>query len=162
MRLNILAIGKAKHSQYQKLSDDFLRRLPFFGTLKEFESNRPAGPERTKDEARQMKKWLDAQASHPYQLICLDPSGPDTSSEKLAAIIEGGRIDGISACYFAIGGADGHGQDMLDASHRRIAFGRAIWPHMLCRLMLAEQLYRAEMIISGHPYHRALSSGLKM
>ena len=58
-----------------------------------------------------------------------------------------------SAC-FAIGGADGHSQELLERAEVRIAFGSATWPHMLFRAMLAEQLYRATMILAGHPYHR--------
>ena len=54
----------------------------------------------------------------------------------------------------AIGGADGHHPDFLKKADKKIAFGRTTWPHMLCRAMLAEQLYRAEMILANHPYHR--------
>ncbi|MGB2399927.1 MAG: 23S rRNA (pseudouridine(1915)-N(3))-methyltransferase RlmH, partial [Candidatus Puniceispirillaceae bacterium] len=76
------------------------------------------------------------------------------SSEELADMIGQWRADGISQCFFAIGGADGHHPDLLKEADKKIAFGRAIWPHMLCRAMLAEQLYRAEMILARHPYHR--------
>ncbi|MGB1417928.1 MAG: 23S rRNA (pseudouridine(1915)-N(3))-methyltransferase RlmH [Candidatus Puniceispirillaceae bacterium] len=64
------------------------------------------------------------------------------------------RDDGAGTIYFAIGGADGHDRRVLDRAQARIAFGSATWPHMLFRAMLAEQLYRATMILAGHPYHR--------
>jgi 23S rRNA (pseudouridine1915-N3)-methyltransferase len=57
-------------------------------------------------------------------------------------------------CYFAIGGADGHHARLRKKADKMIAFGRATWPHMLFRAMLTEQLYRAEMILKNHPYHR--------
>ena len=65
----------------------------------------------------------------------------------------GGILSGFPVA-FAIGGADGHATDIRQKAQRIISFGRATWPHMLCRAMLAEQLYRTSMILAGHPYHR--------
>jgi 23S rRNA (pseudouridine1915-N3)-methyltransferase len=56
---------------------------------------------------------------------------------------------------FLVGGADGHGAAVLKRAHVRLSLGAMTWPHMLVRALLAEQLYRAQSIISGHPYHRA-------
>ena len=64
------------------------------------------------------------------------------------------RDSGMGSACFAIGGADGHAEALLQRAEARIAFGSATWPHMLFRAMLAEQLYRATMILAGHPYHR--------
>ena len=55
---------------------------------------------------------------------------------------------------FAIGGADGHGPALLARAERKLALGALTWPHMLVRGLLAEQLYRAQQILAGHPYHR--------
>jgi 23S rRNA (pseudouridine1915-N3)-methyltransferase len=87
-------------------------------------------------------------------LAILDPRGKDHSSEELAALIREWRDSGYTSAAFAIGGADGHATHIQQKSQRIISFGRATWPHMLCRAMLAEQLYRASMILAGHPYHR--------
>ena len=88
-------------------------------------------------------------------LAILDPRGKDHSSEDLAALIGAWRDIGYGSAAFAIGGADGHAADIRQKALRTISFGRATWPHMLCRAMLAEQLYRASMILAGHPYHRS-------
>lgn len=56
---------------------------------------------------------------------------------------------------FLIGGPDELGKGLLDRSHRRLPFGRMTWPHQVVHILLAEQLYRATTILSGHPYHRA-------
>jgi 23S rRNA (pseudouridine1915-N3)-methyltransferase len=56
---------------------------------------------------------------------------------------------------FVIGGADGLGSKLLKQTDRTISFGRLTWPHQIARVLLAEQLYRAMTILSGHPYHRA-------
>ena len=87
-------------------------------------------------------------------LVCLDPRGKDISSELLASKIGSWRDEGQQAVYFAIGGADGHDRDIHQRADLLMSFGSAIWPHMLFRAMLAEQLYRASAILSGHPYHR--------
>ena len=63
--------------------------------------------------------------------------------------------DGAPASVFLIGGADGHDPALRDKADHLISFGKATWPHLLVRAMLAEQLYRAMTILSGHPYHRS-------
>ena len=68
-------------------------------------------------------------------------------------MIRSQRDGGCRDAVFAIGGADGHDSAVLGHARMTLAFGRQTWPHMLFRAMLAEQLYRAEMIIRGHPYH---------
>lgn len=154
MKLGILAIGRAKDGPEKRLWEMYLSRLPIHGSLIEFESNLPAGHQRVRDESRKISKWLDEKSSKGTRLICLDPNGTNTSSELLASLLQRWRDESIPAAYFAIGGADGHHPDLLSRADRKLAFGAATWPHMLFRVMLAEQLYRAEMICAGHPYHR--------
>ena len=150
MKLVILAVGRGSAAAEQTLVRDWLRRLPQGGVVIEVESKLPAGPARTRDEGERLLKQLPATAP----LIACDPHGRDTSSEALASLLRRHRDDGAAAVYFAIGGADGHDRRVLDRTPSRIAFGSATWPHMLFRAMLAEQLYRASMILAGHPYHR--------
>ena len=100
--------------------------------------------------------WLSRlpQGGSLIALAVLDPRAKDHSSEDLAALIGTWRDGGFAAACFAIGGADGHADVMRQKAERSISFGRATWPHMLFRAMLAEQLYRASSILAGHPYHR--------
>jgi 23S rRNA (pseudouridine1915-N3)-methyltransferase len=86
--------------------------------------------------------------------VAFDPKGRDCSSEELANLLSLWQDEGRSRACFAIGGADGHGAAVLARADKTLSFGRAIWPHMLFRAMVAEQLYRATAILSGHPYHR--------
>jgi 23S rRNA (pseudouridine1915-N3)-methyltransferase len=154
MKLEILAIGRAKPSPESDLVKSWLSRLPYGGTLHAFESNLPSGQKRQADESGKIAEWLDKHAPSHHRLVCLDPQGKDTSSEALAELIGQWRDEGVMQCFFAIGGADGHHPDFRNRADRLVAFGQATWPHMLCRAMLAEQLYRAEMILKNHPYHR--------
>ncbi|AXK41420.1 23S rRNA (pseudouridine(1915)-N(3))-methyltransferase RlmH [Erythrobacter aureus] len=91
----------------------------------------------------------------PCRTVLLDERGRDLSSEKLAEILGRWRDDGIRECRFMLGAADGHPEEDRDEADLLLAFGKATWPHLLARAMLAEQLYRATTIIAGHPYHRS-------
>lgn len=94
-------------------------------------------------------------ADGSVRTILLDERGKDLDSIAFADRIGAWRDDGVRELRFCIGAADGF--DDADRAHADllICFGRMTWPHMLARAMLAEQLWRAHSILSGHPYHRA-------
>lgn len=159
MRLSVYAIGKMRAGPEASLTEDYLnrardmgRQLGFTGPdLSEFEPPRGlSGNARTKKEA----EWL-LKSSDTASLIALDERGKNISSEDLASMLAKLRDDGAKQTSFVIGGADGHGSDLRARAAQTISFGKATWPHMLVRAMLAEQLYRAMTILSGHPYHRS-------
>jgi len=87
--------------------------------------------------------------------VVLDEGGSDLSSTALADRLRGWQDSGTREVRFLIGAADGHDPATRADADLLLGFGRATWPHMLVRGMLAEQLYRATTIIAGHPYHRA-------
>lgn len=89
------------------------------------------------------------------RLICLDAAGDLIDSSEFAGILESAAASAVPRTTFVIGGADGLGPQILGAADRRLAFGRVTWPHQIVRILLAEQLYRAITLLSGHPYHRA-------
>lgn len=151
MQLFILAVGKGRGSAENQLAENWLMRLPEGGQIVEIESKFPAGLKRTTDEGARLLRALPSGAA----LAILDPRGRDHSSEDLATLIHDWRNNGYRSAAFAIGGADGHAAKIQGEALRSISFGRATWPHMLFRAMLAEQLYRARMILDGHPYHRS-------
>ena len=150
MKLVILAVGRGRATPEQDLATGWLARIPQGGELIEIESRLPAGDARREDEGARLLRHCPPATP----LVACDPQGRDTSSEALAAMLGRWRDDGIASACFAIGGADGHSPALLQRAEARIAFGSATWPHMLFRAMLAEQLYRATMILAGHPYHR--------
>lgn len=150
MKLVILAVGKGRNSPEHELATSYIKRLPEGGEIREIESKLSAGRKRKQDETRLLLRLVPDNAV----LVCLDPLGKDVSSELLASKIGSWRDKGQQAVYFAIGGADGHDRDIHQRADLLMSFGSAIWPHMLFRAMLAEQLYRASAILLGHPYHR--------
>jgi 23S rRNA (pseudouridine1915-N3)-methyltransferase len=91
----------------------------------------------------------------PCRTILLDERGSQMASAEFADLLRGWRDGGIRETRFIIGAADGHSRADRDAADRLLAFGKATWPHLLARVMLMEQLFRATSILAGHPYHRA-------
>jgi 23S rRNA (pseudouridine1915-N3)-methyltransferase len=87
-------------------------------------------------------------------LVALDERGSQWSSHELADRLAMWRDRGTAVLAFAIGGAEGLGAAVLDSAAATLSLGPMTWPHFLVRGMLLEQLYRAQQIIAGHPYHR--------
>ncbi|GAB4189838.1 MAG: hypothetical protein OHK0024_30380 [Thalassobaculales bacterium] len=121
----------------------FLARLPAAPVLREV-TGRDTGEERAR---------LLAAIPPGARVVALDERGEDLSSRELAGRLAAWRDAGDSVA-FIIGGADGLGEALRARADLLLRFGRATWPHLLVRAMLAEQLYRATAILAGHPYHR--------
>lgn len=88
-------------------------------------------------------------------IVALDERGKTESSEAFAKRLGNWRDTGVADIAFVIGGANGLAPEIREKAAHIMAFGAMTWPHMFARAMLAEQLYRAITILSGHPYHRA-------
>lgn len=104
----------------------------------------------TADEGTRVLSALPRQA----HVVALEGRGRQYSSEQLAQRLEGWRQQGRDLA-FLIGGPEGHAPEVLAATHEQWSLGVLTLPHMLVRLVVAEQLYRAASQIAGHPYHRA-------
>ena len=87
-------------------------------------------------------------------ICCLDERGRVEPSPKFASRLAGWRDTGRSDVAFVIGGADGIDPGLRSEADHLLSFGAMVWPHMLVRVMLGEQLYRAASILAGSPYHR--------
>lgn len=160
MKISVLAVGRMKAGPEKELADRYFERssksgqaigLEFSGLIEIPESRAQAAAERKRDEADRLKQHLPAGAA----LILLDERGKSVSSEDFAERIAALRDGGRRSLAVVIGGPDGHDPSMRDAADLVLSFGAQTWPHQLVRIMLAEQLYRAATILSGHPYHRA-------
>ena len=87
-------------------------------------------------------------------MIALDERGKSLTSPAFAQLMGRLRDEGESRVMFVIGGSDGLPGALRARARSVLSFGSQTWPHLLVRAMLAEQLYRAVTILSGHPYHR--------
>ena len=88
------------------------------------------------------------------RLVVLDERGKNSDSTSFARQLSGFQDRGCRTLLFLIGGAEGMNQELRSKADALLAFGQATWPHMLARVMLCEQIYRASSIIQNHPYHR--------
>lgn len=152
MHISIIAIGRMQRGPEQALVDEYLKRLPWKKDVIEIEIKKPAAtaPERKAKEAER----LLAAVPNGAALVVLDENGKALKSRRFAGKIDEWQMTGYSNIAFIIGGADGLHESVLAKADLKLAFGTLTWPHMMVRAMIAEQVYRAWSINTGHPYHR--------
>lgn len=157
MRVTIAAVGRLKDGAERHLVQRYVARLSArpagVGPLsfKEIAEGRQASAAaRQADEAERL---LRAVADADLQVL-LDGKGRMLSSEAFASLLGQRRDSGTATIAFLIGGPDGHGGAARDAAHLQVSLGPMTLTHGLARVVLTEQIYRAAMILAGHPYHR--------
>jgi len=155
MRLHLCAVGRLRAGPERDLVDDYLQRLertgrPLgLGPVQEHEVEDKRGGGMAAEGQLLTRAIPDGAA-----LCVLDERGKVLSSPEFAQMLAGWRDGGRQDAAFVIGGADGVDPALRGRADQVISFGRMVWPHMLVRVMLAEQLYRAATILAGSPYHR--------
>jgi 23S rRNA (pseudouridine1915-N3)-methyltransferase len=159
MRLVIAAVGRLKDGperalfqKYRERFEPLAKRLGLAPVAwHEIGESRAAeaGKRRDEEGAALLKLVRDAET-----VIALDERGKQLTSEAFAKALARARDGGAKAAGIVIGGPDGLSQAVRDAAHLQVSFGGITLPHALARIVLAEQLYRAATILSGHPYHR--------
>jgi 23S rRNA (pseudouridine1915-N3)-methyltransferase len=158
MQLSILAIGRMKAGPERELCERYLaracqsgREIGFRGPdiieLPESRARRP--DDRKSEEAAALAVRAGALT------VALDERAPSLSSEAFAQKLGAARDAGKASLSFIIGGADGLDSGLVKTAHWSLSFGALTLPHQIVRVLVAEQLYRAMTIISGHPYHRS-------
>ena len=155
MRLHLCAVGRLRAGPERALVDDYMQRFDRTGrplglgplTEHEVEDKRGGG---MAAEAALLERAVPAGAV----LAVLDERGRALDSPGFARLIAGWRDAGRQDAAFVIGGADGIAPELRARAEVAVSFGAMVWPHMLVRVMLAEQLYRAATILAGSPYHR--------
>lgn len=159
MRVGIIAIGRMKQGPERELVARYLDRaiaggrslgLTGFSVTELNESRAGSSASRKSEEAKAIAASLPASGL----IVALDERGKTQGSEDFAHRIGRWRDDGKQALSFVIGGADGLEPGFVRSADLALSFSPLTWPHQLVRIMLAEQLYRATTILSGHPYHR--------
>ncbi len=157
MHLQVVAVGRLRADRPERaLFDDYRARVNQIGrplalgplTEIEVEDRRNLG--------RTAEADLLVRAVPPgARIVALDERGRQSTSPEFAALLARWRDDGIQDLAFVIGGADGIAPELRDRAQHVLSFGQMVWPHLLARVLLAEQIYRAATILSGSPYHRA-------
>jgi 23S rRNA (pseudouridine1915-N3)-methyltransferase len=156
MRIAICAVGRLRAGPEAALIADYLKRFDRTGralglgpaTVSEVEDRKGGG---ISAEAALLSRAVPEGAA----LCCLDERGRNLTSPQFAETLAGWRDAGRQDAAFLIGGADGLDPALRARADLSLSFGAMVWPHLLARVMLSEQLYRAAQILAGTPYHRA-------
>ena len=156
MRIAILAVGRQRAGPEADLVADYHARFDRTGRplglgparVVEIDDRRGGGPDGE-------GTIILRQVPEATRLVALDAGGEMLDSAGFAELLRRLADGGQREVAFAIGGADGLADAVRARAASALSFGPMIWPHMLARVMLAEQLYRAAAILAGTPYHRA-------
>mgnify|MGYP001610907692 CR=1 FL=1 len=151
MKITLRAIGRLKVGPLSDLLKMYTTRMRAQVFIEELEARKKGSAlEVQEEEARLL---LGGRVEGAY-VIALDERGKTLTSESFANLLEEQTVRGCSHFMFLIGGADGLTPQVRQQADYVMSFGSMVWPHMLIRVMLMEQLYRAQQITAGHPYHR--------
>jgi 23S rRNA (pseudouridine1915-N3)-methyltransferase len=144
VKIKVAWIGKTKDAAIQALTDEYLKRLSRYAEVEGVA---------LKDEAAILK--LGARDARPvrHTLVLLDGRGRQLSSEELAKFVGDYQDRNSLPLLFAVGAADGFGDEARQAATLVLSLGKMTLAHELARVVLLEQLYRAFTILKGHPYH---------
>ncbi|PIT70727.1 23S rRNA (pseudouridine(1915)-N(3))-methyltransferase RlmH [Bartonella tribocorum] len=159
MQISIFAVGRMKSGAEQKLVQHYLDRFSKISGAVGFhlkklqeipESRAQTACQRMEEEGRRLIEFLPEKC----QLIVLDERGESISSAAFAEKLGFYRDEGTRDVIIALGGPDGHNEQIRNRADFLLSFGFMTWPHQIARILLTEQLYRAVTIANYHPYHR--------
>ncbi len=149
-KIDILVVGRVKKGPWYELIEDYISRMKWPVTVVEIESKYT---DVKTQQAHEQRLILDRLDPHSF-VVVLDERGSGLRSLDFAQTLQKIRDTGSDKLTFLIGGAEGFTDDIRNKANMMISFGQQTWPHVMVRVMLLEQIYRAQQIIAGHPYHR--------
>ena len=160
MSVTILCVGKMKEKPYRQMADEYLKRLGRYGKYEEMEI--PDLPEPSSGASEALEEQVKAKEGEAIlakirpgdRVIAMTIGGKRRSSEELAGHLQEMKTGGVSRFVFIIGGSLGLGKNVLDRADEELSMSPMTFPHQLARVMLLEQLYRAEKINAGERYHK--------
>lgn len=159
MKIGVHSVGRMKAGPEKELAERYFDRfarigpsigLEFAGIAEVPESRARSASGRRREEA----EALLARLRDDSALLLLDEHGRHLTSNQFAGLFAEMRDAGRRSLVAAIGGPDGHAKSLRESAAFVVSLGAMTWPHQIVRILLAEQLYRAVTILSGHPYHR--------
>ena len=156
MRIHICAVGRMRKGPEREIYDDYLTRFDRTGRALALGPAQLIEVEDKKGGGMAAEAILLGRSIPDGALVCtMDERGKPMSAPEFAKQLGDWRDQGRRDLAFVIGGADGIDPGLRARADASLSFGKMVWPHMLVRVMLAEQLYRAVSVLAGGPYHRA-------
>ena len=159
MNVSVIAVGKLREKPYREMADEYLKRLSRYGRYQEIELNdlpEREGASHAEEEKLKTREGEDIlkRIRPEDRVIALTIPGRQRSSEELARELGEAKNGGQGRLVFIIGGSLGLGTNVLARADGEMSMSRMTFPHQLARVMLLEQLYRAEKILAGERYHK--------
>ncbi len=148
--IEIIAVARLKKGPYADMGAEYTKRIKWPLTIHEIEARNTKPAAAQAEEEQKILKHLAPGAI----IFALDERGKTQGSQDFAALLGRYRDESAGLVQFVIGGADGLTPAVRERAHHLMSFGKQTWPHLLARIMLLEQIYRAQQILAGHPYHR--------
>ena len=156
----VLCVGKMKEKPYRQMADEYLKRLSRYGKYEEMEI--PDLPEPASGASEALEEQLKAKEGEAIlakirpgdRVIAMTIGGKRRPSEELAKHLAEMKVAGVGHVVFVIGGSLGLGKNVLERADEELSMSPMTFPHQLARVMLLEQLYRAEKINAGERYHK--------
>lgn len=150
IQIELISVGLLKNGSEKDIYDSYNKRLNAPIQLTEIDARKHND---RKSWQKALASYLDTSKSYK---IFLDEKGKHLSSEAFAQKIETLTLHGQSSLCFVVGGADGFDRDFIkEYADFTLSLSQMTFPHMMARIFLVEQLYRAQQIIANHPYHRS-------
>ncbi len=150
LKIEILAVSRLRKGPYAELIDLYKTRIRWDLKIHEIEARTSDPATAQQEESEKILKLINKHAI----VIALDERGNGLKSLDFAKTLEKFKNNGENHFQFIIGGADGLTDEVRNTASILLSFGQQTWPHLLARVMLLEQIYRAQQILAGHPYHR--------
>ena len=147
MKTQVISVGSLKSPALKDLWETYKKRL-----LSPFEILE-VGASKVGDKSQEAQNILKVLKPQSF-LGVLDEKGENISTKDFASFLEKHQILGTKQMSFLIGGAEGLDDSLKIKAQRTLSFGAQTWPHDFVRILLIEQLYRAQQILNNHPYHR--------
>lgn len=149
--VHLITVGALKDSNLETLENDYIKRISTFKfSIHELKSY---SEDLSKEAKEVLKKLSDIGKNNSRKIILLQEKGKQFDSPTFAHWLNDLHTK-HDTLIFIIGGAAGHGEEVLNLPHQSLSLSLLTYPHKIARLLLIEQLYRAETIQKGHPYHK--------
>ncbi len=149
--IHLITVGKLNDKNIEILELDYTKRIGLFKfQIHEVKSH---SEDLTKESKEVVKKIQDIGKAQSRKIILLEEKGNLYNSPDFAKAIQN-DLDRFDPLIFVIGGASGHGAEIKSMAKGSISLSPLTYPHKLARLLFVEQIYRAETILKGHPYHK--------
>ncbi len=159
LKVTVIAVGKIKEKFYVQAVEEYAKRLSAYCRFEVIEvkdektPDNPTAVEKQQVLGREAERII-AKIPKGAKVISLCVEGRQMTSEGFADILAKTTVDGVSSIVFIIGGSMGLSEEVKSLSSLRLSFSEMTFPHMLMRVVLAEQLYRAFTITEGKTYHK--------